>query len=163
MTVDPNIITDNQNQPGNNLSRRIRLKADDTIKGLVEPGTAEPLGIMILGPFDNNPWSVKLQELAGELSDVKLQATYDLDFVSLNIDAAGASGPFPQNIFTDASPTWEDVFTASLVGLGQDQRVVDWATAGLSEARAPTAVRFLYDIAGDVGKDVLIEIEEGIL
>ncbi len=158
--VDANNVSQ-QNQPGNKISERIRLKADDVIKGLTEPSVADPAGIMIKGPFDNNPWSVKLRELAGVLSDVKIQATYDLDYLALAIDVQAANGI--DRTFTDATPTWEDVADVSLVELGKEAIVIDWATAGLSEARAPSAVRFLYDSGGEVGKDVLIEIEEGIL
>lgn len=160
MTFDPNVVSQ-ENQPGNRLSERLRLKADDVIKGLTQQGVADPAGIMVKGPFDNNPWSVKLQELAGELSDVKIQATYDLDYLELDIDITGGSGI--DRTFTDAAPTWEDVVDVDLVALGKDAVIIDWATAGLSQARAPTAVRFLYDSAGNVGKDVLIEVEEGIL
>lgn len=163
MTFDPNNVTQ-ENQPGNRLSQRLRLKAGDTIKGLVEPGTTEPEGILVKGPFDNNPWTVKMLELAGVLSDVKVQATYDLDYVELTIDAAAGLGPYPNRTFVDAAPTWEDVVTFNLVGLGKDAKVIDWGALSLSKPGVvPSAVRFLFDAGGNVGKDVKIEVEEGIL
>lgn len=158
--VDANNVSQ-QNQPGNKISERLRLKADDVIKGLTQQSVDDPPGIMVKGPFDNNPWSVKLKELAGVLSDVKIQVTFDLDYLELDIDITGGSGI--DRTFTDATPTWEDVVDVDLVALGKAAVVIDWATAGLTKAHSPSAVRFLYDAAGNIGKDVLIEIEEGIL
>lgn len=156
--IDPNVITDNENQPGNNFSRRITLTENDVIKGLTQQGVADPPGIMVKGPFDNNPWSIKLREQAPASAQVIMEATYDLDYLELDIDIQVAGDPV--RTFTDAAPTWENVFTQDLVGLGVALQRVDWATQGLSKAQAPTAVRFRF---GTSGKEVRIEIEEGIL
>lgn len=158
MAHDMNNITDVRSQPPERFSKRIFLNSGDVIKGLVGPGGTDPAGQMIKGPFDNNPWTIKLREIAGEDADVRMVATYDLDVVREFIQT---STPVSPNIsFTDASPTWEPVALRGLVAYGNDAFVVDWATAGLSEARAPSAVRFYFFTDG---KSVKIEIEEGTL
>jgi hypothetical protein len=159
--VAPNNITDVESQPQNRQSRRFVLTAGDAIEGLVAPGSAKPAGIMIKGPFDNNPLTIKMREQSGVACEVKVQATYDLAYLELEIDASDNSGPFPDLTYTAASPTWEDIFTQSLVGLGKASQVIDWATASLSEDRAPTALRFFFS---SVAKGLVrFELEEGIL
>lgn len=156
--IDPNVITDVENQPGNNFSRRLTLTENDVIKGQTGQGVADPPGILVKGPFDNNPWSIKLREQSGVVTQIIMEATYDLDYLELNIDIQVAGDPV--RTFTDAAPTYENVFTQSLVGLGVALQRIDWATLGLSKAQAPTAVRFRF---GTSGKEVRVEIEEGIL
>lgn len=157
MTFDPNTFTKTRNYPGNKFSRRLTVTESDVIKGITQQGVADPAGVLVKGPFDNNPWSIKLREQGEAAASVIMEATYDLDYLELNIDIQVAGDPV--RTFTDGAPTWENVFTQALVALGVDVKLVDWATAGLSEARAPTAVRFRLAS----GKEVRVEIEEGIL
>lgn len=160
MSIYPNDIANIETQAKNNQSFRITLKEDDVIEGQVKPGDAKPEGIMVKGPFDNNPMTFKMREQGGVDCTVKVQATYNLDYVEEEIDIVTGD---PRNIFTNASTTWEDVFSQSLVALGRAAKVVDWATAGLSEARSPTALRFLFTTAAPDRKEVRFEVEEGIL
>lgn len=158
MSFYPNNITDTRTQPRDKWSFRIVLRPDDVIEGLVKPGDVKPEGIMVKGPFDNNPMVVKMREQAGSACSVQVQATYDLDYVEEEIDATASVAP--RNQFTSASPTWETIFTQSLAALGKAARVIDWPSAGLSEKHAPTAMRFLFSSGSG---EVRFEVEEGIL
>ena len=160
MSFYPNNITDTESQARDKRSFRITLKADDVIEGQVKPGDAKPEGILIKGPFDNNPMSFKMREQGGVDCTVRVLATYDLDYLEAEIDITTGD---PRTVYTNAGTSWETVFTQSLVALGKAARIVDWASAGLSKDRAPTALRFLYTTAAPNRKEVRFEVEEGIL
>lgn len=164
MVFNPNLVANIETQAQNRQSRRLVLKQDDTLKGQIDPlgGGTEPAGIMVKGPFDQNPLVVKLQDLGGVANSVIMEATYDLDYVEVTIDSTTALTP--RRTAADAAPTWENVFTQALVELGNATQVINWGTLGLSQDISPTAIRFRFLAPGTgSGKEVKIEIEEGIL
>jgi hypothetical protein len=155
--IDPNDPTI-ENQPGNRESFRLTLNADDKIPGLTKPSVADPDGVMVKGPWDNLVWTLKLREQAEVASQLIMEATYDLDYLEADIDLTSGD---PVLTYTDASPTWENVFTQNLAALGEINKVVDWPNEGLTKKRAPTAVRFRFGTAAS--KQVRIAVEERIL
>jgi len=135
------------------------LHSGDVIKGIVEPYGSHPSGQIIVGPFNNNIWNVKMKEAIGYdgTTTVVMEAAYDFDIVEETVDITAAL----YKSYTDASPTWETVATTNLVGHGKTSFIVDWtdASLGLSKTVPPTVVKFRIT----AGSEVHIEVEEGIL
>ncbi len=146
-------------QGANKIRRRFFLHSDEYIAGQVQPGTTPPDGYMIKGPFASRKWTVKFKEIAEAASAVVIEACFDLDDVRLQIDVT--TPVTPDRTYTDSNPTWEALSSSpvSLAKLGGDSIVIDWDNEGLSKDTMPSAVRFRLTS----GKEVRIEIEEGIL
>jgi len=160
MTFDPDDVTGSENQAANHISHRFSLLSNSYINGQNEPGTTQPSGVMIKGPFNQNIWSIKMREWAEAVSAVEMEATYALDYVEERINVSPSVTPY--HTFIDSATVWETVNTTDLVALGQTSFNINWSSAalGMSAQRTPTAVRFYFNTAGS---NVRIEIEEGIL
>lgn len=158
MTYNRNNPSAVETQGANNIRKRYVLTSGDVIKGLIQPSGVQPTGIMLVGPFDQNIWTIKYEEMAEVASQVIMAATYNLDSLEMYISSTTPLAPYIA--YTDATPTWETVATTTVAKKGSTSFIVNWSTAGLSKNLVPSAVRFYF---GTGGTTVKIEIEEGVL
>lgn len=140
----------------------LTLTPDLSIPGQVDPygGAAEPRGIMVKGPFDNGEMTVQFREQGGVADTVIMEASYDLDYDEVDIDADVDLAP--DRTSEDAATTWEEVDRWDLAKLGSRSAVINWGTAGLSKSYAPAAIRFRLN-GNNSGTSIRIDLGENNL